>query len=66
MKDYQALRMAGKQPYLLVGPWTHTGFSNDGMIIRESLAWLDAHVKGRREKGTVHFCLSAYVLYNTR
>ena len=50
LKDYQALRRAGKQPYLLVGPWTHTSFSNGGIIIRESLAWLDTHVKGKQER----------------
>lgn len=50
LQDYQALRRAGKQPYLLVGPWTHTSSVNAGIIIRESLAWLDAQVKGRREK----------------
>jgi uncharacterized protein len=50
LKDYQALREAGQQPYLLVGPWTHTSFSNDGVIIRETLAWLDTHVKGKRER----------------
>jgi X-Pro dipeptidyl-peptidase (S15 family)/Carboxylesterase family len=49
LKDYQALRGAGKQPYLLVGPWTHTSFTNGGKIIRETLAWLDTHVKGKRE-----------------
>ena len=50
LQDYQALRRAGKQPYLLVGPWTHTSFSNGGVITRETLAWLDAHVKGQRER----------------
>ncbi len=50
LKDYQALRQAGKQPYLLVGPWTHTGFSNNGIVIRESLAWLDTHVKGKEKR----------------
>jgi hypothetical protein len=49
LKDYQALRAAGKQPYLLVGPWTHTSFLRAGIITRESLAWLDARVKGRQE-----------------
>jgi putative CocE/NonD family hydrolase len=47
LKDYQALRSAGKQPYLLVGPWTHTGTSAGGLTVRESLAWLDTHVKGK-------------------
>jgi uncharacterized protein len=50
LKDYQALRRAGKQPYLLVGPWTHTSFANAGLIIRETLAWLDRHVKGKNER----------------
>jgi putative CocE/NonD family hydrolase len=49
LKDYQALRAAGKQPYLLVGPWTHTSFLGAGIITRESLAWLDARVKGRQD-----------------
>lgn len=47
LKDYQALRAAGKQPYLLIGPWTHTGTSGSGITVRESLAWLDTHVKGK-------------------
>src|SRR5258708_15860294 len=50
LKDYQALRRAGKQPYLLVGPWTHTSSRNAGMIMRATLAWLDTHVKGKRER----------------
>ena len=50
LKDYQALRGAGRQPYLLVGPWTHTSSINAGLSTRETLTWLDAHVKGRREK----------------
>ncbi len=50
LKDYQALRRSGKQPYLLVGPWTHTSFSGDGLIIRETLTWLDAHFKGKPER----------------
>jgi putative CocE/NonD family hydrolase len=50
LKDYQALRRAGKQPFLLIGPWTHTSISNDGIIMRETLAWLDTHVKGQQGK----------------
>ena len=52
LKDYQALRKAGKQPYLLIGPWTHTSFLNSGITIRETLAWLDTHVKGMQ--GRLH------------
>jgi uncharacterized protein len=47
LKDYQALRAAGQQPYLLVGPWTHTEFPSSAIPVHESLAWLDAHVKGK-------------------
>ena len=49
LQDYQVLREAGKQPYLLIGPWTHTGILNaSSRVIRETLAWLDAHVKGQQ------------------
>lgn len=50
LKDYQALRAGGKQPYLLIGPWTHTSFVSEGITIRESLAWLDTHVKGKQNR----------------
>ena len=52
LQDYQALRAAGKQPYLLVGPWTHTSSVNAGKIIGETLAWLDTYVKG--QQGRLH------------
>jgi len=51
LKDYQALRRAGKQPSLLVGPWTHIGAGRNGMLIRETLAWLDSQVKGKPSGG---------------
>lgn len=44
--DYQRLRAAGKQPYLLIGPWYHGEFSCFGPVSKENLAWFDAHVKG--------------------
>jgi putative CocE/NonD family hydrolase len=47
LKDYQALRRAGKQPYLLIGPWTHASFASAGIVMRETLTWLDTHVKGK-------------------
>lgn len=52
LKDYQALRRAGKQPSLLVGPWTHPSAGLNGMLIRETLAWLDTQVKGKQ--GRMH------------
>lgn len=48
LKDYQALRAAGRQPYLLVGPWTHTSPDGNRVQLHESLTWLRAHVKGDR------------------
>ncbi len=50
LKDYQRLRAAGRQPYLLIGPWTHGQFSSTPEMTRETLAWLDAHVKGDRSR----------------
>jgi putative CocE/NonD family hydrolase len=47
LKDYHALRRAGKQPSLLVGPWTHISAGLNGMLIREALAWLEMQVKGK-------------------
>lgn len=52
LQDYQALHAAGKQPSLLIGPWTHTSFTSAGIIVRETLAWLDTHVKG--QQGRLH------------
>lgn len=48
LKDYQRLRAAGRQPYLLVGPWWHGQFSSGPEMTRETLAWLDTHVKSQR------------------
>ncbi len=48
LQDYQRLRAAGRQPYLLVGPWWHGQFSSGPEMTRETLAWLDTHVKGKR------------------
>ncbi len=48
LNDYQALRAAGRQPYLLIGPWTHTSAATSNVLVHESLAWLRAHVKGDR------------------
>ncbi len=48
LQDYQRLRAAGRQPYLLVGPWTHGQFASLPEMTRETLAWLDTHIKGKR------------------
>lgn len=46
LQDYQHLRAAGRQPYLLIGPWFHGEFASLGATTRDSLAWLNAQVKG--------------------
>jgi uncharacterized protein len=46
LKDYQALRAAGRNPYLLIGPWVHGDISSASTMIRETLAWFQAHLKG--------------------
>ncbi len=48
LKDYQTLRDAGRQPYLLIGPWTHTSPAGNRVQMQESLIWLRAHLKGDR------------------
>ncbi|HEY7348082.1 MAG TPA: CocE/NonD family hydrolase [Ktedonobacterales bacterium] len=50
LKDYQTLRAAGRQPYLLIGPWTHGEFPSLPTMTRETLAWLQAHLKGDRSQ----------------
>lgn len=46
LRDYAALRAAGQEPYLLIGPWQHT--DQDGMAasVRESVAFLRAQLLG--------------------
>ncbi len=46
LQDYQRLRAAGRQPYLLIGPWFHGEFSSWGATTRDSLTWLNSQVKG--------------------
>ncbi len=48
LADYQALRQAGKQPYLTIGPWIHTSIAGLTVALKESLAWFDAHLRDDR------------------
>ena len=50
LKDYQALRAAGRHPYLLIGPWAHGDISSSSTMNRETLNWLPAHLKGNTSK----------------
>ncbi len=49
LQDYAALKEAGHTPYLTIGPWYHEQFSYIGEMMREALAWFDAHLRGRPE-----------------
>ncbi|WP_345564847.1 CocE/NonD family hydrolase [Nonomuraea rosea] len=46
LADYQALREAGKNPYLTIGPWTHASLPGIKAGLRHSLQWFDAHLRG--------------------
>ncbi len=63
LRDYQRLRAAGRQPYLLIGPWFHGEPASIGPITRDTLAWLDSQVKGKtnslREKPVRLFIMGA-------
>lgn len=48
LQDYQRLRAAGRQPYLLIGPWFHGELASFAASTRDALAWLNAQVKGDR------------------
>ncbi|MDT8307164.1 MAG: CocE/NonD family hydrolase [Anaerolineae bacterium] len=50
LADYAALRDAGRNPYLTIGPWTHLARGSGRASLREGLAWFDAVLKGRRER----------------
>jgi len=44
LEDYAALQAAGRQPQLIIGPWSHV---QEGLIaagVREGLAWLRGHL----------------------
>jgi putative CocE/NonD family hydrolase len=46
VKDYMALRAAGRRPYLTIGPWWHTDARHVMASIRESLGFFQAHLRG--------------------
>lgn len=45
LADFAALRDAGRTVRLTIGPWTHGSFGFLTVGTRESLAWLDAHLR---------------------
>lgn len=50
LRDYHALRAAGKQPYLTIGPWAHSSFELINFSLRESLAWFRAYLLDDRSQ----------------
>jgi putative CocE/NonD family hydrolase len=48
LDDYGALRKAGHDPQLQIGPWTHTAPGLVGAGHRDGIAWLRAHLLGDR------------------
>lgn len=48
VEDYRALRAAGREAQLIIGPWAHTSPALLATSIREGLGWLRAHLLGDR------------------
>jgi hypothetical protein len=48
LADLRTLAAAGNPPWLVIGPWTHTSLPGMGEQLRDSLAWLAAHLRGDR------------------
>jgi uncharacterized protein len=46
LADYATLIRAGRQPHLLIGPWRHTDQEVIAASVRDTLAWLRAHLLG--------------------
>ncbi len=44
LADYQALRAAGRDVRLTIGPWKHTGPGAAGEALRDSLDWFGTHL----------------------
>ncbi|HLI01474.1 MAG TPA: CocE/NonD family hydrolase [Acidimicrobiales bacterium] len=48
--DYLALRAAGREVELVIGPWAHTSTAGGLTSLRVALAWMDVHLRGRAER----------------
>ncbi|GGM60714.1 peptidase S15 [Thermopolyspora flexuosa] len=46
IKDYLALRAAGRRPYLTIGPWYHLDVRHWPVAHAEAVAWFRAHLLG--------------------
>ena len=45
MADYSALRAAGREARITIGPWTHTSPGGLGASLRDALEFFDRHVR---------------------
>jgi putative CocE/NonD family hydrolase len=48
--DYAALRAAGREAQLTVGPWTHASSAGMAEALRDGLAWFDVHLRDQPER----------------
>lgn len=48
LEDFQSLRAAGREPQLVVGPWTHMAPDLAAFSLREGIAWMRAQLLGDR------------------
>ncbi|MGI5487600.1 CocE/NonD family hydrolase [Microtetraspora malaysiensis] len=46
LKDYKAMRAAGRQPHLTIGPWYHADLRLGRVASADALAWFRAHLLG--------------------
>jgi putative CocE/NonD family hydrolase len=46
LEDFAALQAAGRNPQLIIGPWTHTAPGLMRATLRDGLGWLRAHLLG--------------------
>ena len=44
LRDYAALRAAGHEPYLMIGPWQHADQEGMAAAVKESIGWLRAEL----------------------
>lgn len=46
LQDYARLRAGGHQPYLTIGPWSHSQIQGLANMVRESVIWFRAQLLG--------------------
>jgi predicted acyl esterase len=42
LRDYAALRAAGREPYLLIGPWRHSDQQSVQAWLQDTMSWMRA------------------------